>query len=40
MSVLELEKLILKVMKKELNAIVSLGGILGFIIGLLNILVI
>lgn len=40
MSVLKLEKLILKVMKKELNAIVSLGGILGFIIGLLNILVI
>jgi len=37
MSVEELEKMILKIMKKELNAIVTLGGILGFLIGLINI---
>jgi uncharacterized membrane protein YheB (UPF0754 family) len=38
MSIDELEKMILKIMKKELNAIITLGGVLGFLIGLLNIL--
>jgi uncharacterized membrane protein YheB (UPF0754 family) len=37
MSVVDLEKLILKIMKRELNTIISLGGILGFLIGLINI---
>ena len=32
----ELERLILEVMKKELRTIVSLGGIIGMVIGLLN----
>ncbi len=32
----ELERLILLVMKKELRTIVSLGGLIGFILGLLN----
>jgi uncharacterized membrane protein YheB (UPF0754 family) len=40
MSVKDLEKLILKITKRELNTIISLGGILGFLIGLLNILVV
>ncbi len=39
MNVLEMEKLVLSVMKKELNAIVNLGALIGFIIGLLNIFV-
>lgn len=38
MDVLELEKLILNIMKKELNALVNLGAIIGFILGLLNLL--
>lgn len=37
MSVEELEKLVLSVMKKELNTIVNLGALIGFIMGLLNI---
>lgn len=36
MDVLELEKLILSVMKKELNAIVNLGALIGLILGLIN----
>lgn len=40
MDVLEIEKLVLSVMKNELNAIVNLGAIIGFMIGLLNIAVI
>lgn len=36
MDVAALEELILSVMKKELNAIVNLGALIGFIIGLLN----
>lgn len=36
MSTLQLEKLILNIMKKELNALVNLGAIIGFILGLLN----
>ena len=38
MSVEELEKLVLEVMKKELNTIVNLGALIGFILGLLNII--
>lgn len=36
MDMLEVEKLILNIMKKELNALVNLGAIIGFILGLLN----
>lgn len=36
MDVLELEHLLLGIMKKELNAVVNLGAVIGFIIGLLN----
>ena len=39
MDVLELEKILLQIMKKELNALVNLGAIIGFILGLLNLLV-
>lgn len=39
MEVAKLEELILSVMKKELNAIVNLGALIGFVIGLLNMLV-
>ncbi len=38
MDVLELENLLLDIMKKELNALVNLGAIIGFILGLLNLL--
>ena len=38
MDTLELEKLILLIMKKELNALVNLGAIIGFILGLSNLL--
>lgn len=37
MDVKELEKLCLSVMKKELNAIVNLGALIGFLLGILNI---
>ena len=39
MDVVALEALIFSVMKKELNAIVNLGALIGFVIGLLNLLV-
>ena len=39
MDVKDLEKLCLSVMKKELNAIVNLGALIGFIIGLINLLI-
>ena len=39
MDVLELEKLLLDIMKKELNALVNLGAIIGFILGLFNLLI-
>lgn len=39
MTVDELEDMVLTVMKKELNTIVRLGGLIGFILGLLNIFV-
>lgn len=38
MPTLELEKIILEIMKKELNALVNLGALIGFILGLLNLL--
>ena len=38
MDMLELEQLILSVMKKELNALVNLGAFIGFVLGLLNLL--
>lgn len=39
MDVTELEKLVLSVMKKELDVIVNLGALIGFVIGLLNIFI-
>ena len=39
MSIDELERLVQDVMKKELNAIVNLGALIGFILGLLNLLI-
>lgn len=38
MDVQDLEKLVLSVMKKELNAIVNLGALIGFVIGFINLL--
>lgn len=38
MDVLELEQLVLSVMKKELTGIVNLGAIIGLLIGILNLL--
>ena len=38
MNMLELEKMILNIMKKELNALVNIGALIGFILGLLNLL--
>lgn len=39
MDVAELEKLVLSVMKKELDVIVNLGALIGFVIGILNIFI-
>ena len=39
MDVAKLEELILSVMKKELNAIVNLGALIGFVIGILNMII-
>ena len=38
MDILELEKLLLLIMKKELNALVNLGAVIGFVLGLFNLL--
>lgn len=38
MDTKEMEELILSVMKKELNAIVNLGALIGFVLGLFNLL--
>lgn len=38
MDTLELEKIILNIMKKELNALVNLGALIGFILGLFNLI--
>ena len=39
MSIDELEQLVQDVMKKELNAIINLGALIGFILGLLNLFI-
>ena len=39
MPIDELERLINDVMKKELNAIINLGALIGFILGLLNLFI-
>ena len=39
MDVLEVEKLTLSVMKKELDAVVNLGALIGFVIGIINVFV-
>ena len=39
MEVLELEKLLLSIMKKELGAIVNLGALIGVILGSLNLVI-
>lgn len=36
MDTLEIEKLVMSVMKKELNAVVNLGALIGFILGIIN----
>ena len=38
MDVLEVENVLMSLMKKELNAVINLGALIGFIIGLLNLL--
>ena len=38
MDVMEMEKLVLQVMKKELDAIVNLGAVIGLVLGLVNLL--
>ena len=38
MDVLEVEEVLLGIMNKELNAVVNLGAVIGFVIGLLNLL--
>jgi uncharacterized membrane protein YheB (UPF0754 family) len=39
MDVKELEKLVLSVMKKELNSIVNLGALIGFVLGIIMIFI-
>ena len=39
MSVEDIEALVMSVMKHELNAVISLGGLIGIVIGLLNLLI-
>ena len=39
MSVEQVEELVMSVMKHELNTVISLGGIIGVIIGVLNVIV-
>ena len=39
MSIEKMEKLVQDVMKKELNAIVNLGALIGFILGIINVLI-
>ena len=39
MDVKDIEKLFMSVMKKELNAIINLGAVLGFLLGVLNIFI-
>lgn len=39
MDVKELEVLVLSVMKKELDSILGLGAVIGFVIGMVNIFI-
>ena len=39
MDVLEVEELVLSVMKNELNTIVNLGALIGLLIGILNVFI-
>ncbi|MDO4169153.1 MAG: DUF445 family protein [Lachnospiraceae bacterium] len=39
MDVAELEKLVLSIMKKELNAVINLGAVIGFVIGIINVFI-
>ena len=39
MDVIQLEDMVMSVMRKELNTIVNLGALIGFIIGMLNIFI-
>ena len=39
MDILELENLVLTVMKKELDMIVNLGAVIGLLLGILNIFI-
>lgn len=39
MDVLEVETLVLSVMQKELNAVVNLGAVIGFLLGLINLFI-
>ena len=39
MDVKDLEKLCLSVMKKELNAVVNLGAVIGLLLGIINIFI-
>ena len=39
MDVREFEQLVLSVMKKELQAVVNLGALIGFVIGIINLIV-
>lgn len=39
MDVLEVEKLTLSVMKKELDAVVNLGALIGFVLGIINVFI-
>ena len=38
MDIIEFEVLIKRIMKKELNALIYLGAVIGFVLGLLNLL--
>lgn len=39
MDVLEVERMMLSIMQKELNAVVGLGAVIGFVLGLVNLLI-
>ena len=38
MDVLEVENILMSIMKKELHTVINLGALIGFVIGLLNLL--
>lgn len=39
MDVAEVEQLVLSIMKKELNAVINLGAVIGFVIGIINVFI-